>query len=149
MDMHQDSQVVLATFKTNRRIRFADTNNYGHVHFDIYVRLMEETEYAFLRSRGLRVVLEDGMGIIGFPRLCTDVRLTAPLCMGDVAETTLRLTQVNGKKITYEFDINLFDHPIAVGKFEVACCRFPDGKDPYAILIPDFVSEKLCEDSAI
>ena len=139
---------MLATFTTKRPIRFADTNDLGQLHFDLYVRLMEETEYAFLRSRGLRVVLEDGKGIIGFPRLKTDVQLTAPLCLGDVAETTLRLVAVSGKKITYEFDITLFQQPIATGTFEVACCRFPDGEDPYAILIPEFVSEKLCEGSA-
>ena len=139
---------MLATFKTNRPVRFADTNGIGHVHFDLYVRLMEETEYAFLRSRGLRVVLEDGKGIIGFPRLRTDIQVTAPLCLGDSAETTLRLVEVSGKKITYEFEISLHQHPVATGTFEVACCRFPGGEAPYAILIPEFVAEKLCNGSA-
>ena len=141
----RDIELLTVTYTTKRSIRFADTNLLGQVHFDLYVRLMEETEYAFLRSRGLRVVLEDGRGVIGFPRLRSDVQIIAPLCLGGVVETTLRLVDVSGKKITYEFDVTQFQQPIATGTFEVACCRFPDGEDPYAILIPEFVSERLSD----
>lgn len=142
-------QLVLATFETKRPIRFSETNHLGQVHFDTYLRLMEETEYAFLRSRGLRVVLDDGKGVLGFPRLRTDVQLNAPLCLGDVATTVLRLTEVSGKQITYDFHIRSSEHQIATATFEVACCRFPAGAAPYAILIPDFVSANLCADSNI
>ena len=138
---------LLTSFQFKRRVRFADTNEFGQVHFDVYIRLMEETEYAFLRSRGLRVVLDDGKGIIGFPRLHSNVQIDKPLRLDDEVETTLQLIEVSGKKITYEFAIQCRGNSIAKGCFEVACCRFPGGKDPYAILIPDFVAEKLCADN--
>lgn len=135
------------SFQFKRRIRFADTNPSGSVHFDVYVRLMEETEYAFLRSRGLRVVLNDGKGIIGFPRLMAELEILEPLVLDELAETTLRLVEENGKSIVYEFEVHCQQQLAATGKFEVACCRFPDGENPYAILIPEFVLEKLSDRS--
>ena len=134
---------MLAIFHSKRNIRFSDSSESVHVHFDVYIRLMEETEYAFLRSRGLGVVLEDGKGIIGFPRLHAELQVTNPLVFGDLAETTLRLSDENGKSISYEFEIHHRGQLSATGRFEVACCRFPPGDNPYAILIPEFVSQKL------
>ena len=132
------------TFQFKRRIRFADTNQSGSVHFDVYVRLMEETEYAFLRSRGLRVVLNDGKGIFGFPRLNAELQILEPLVLDEITETTLYLDAENGKSIVYQFEVRCQERLAATGKYEVACCRFPpDGENPYAILIPNFVLEKL------
>ena len=105
---------------------------------------MEETEYAFLRSRGLRVVLYDERGTMGFPRLNVQLVIHEPIAFDQRIEVILRLMEIDGKQILYEFD--LLDHAgqIAVeGSFQVACCRFPDGKPPYAILIPEFVTNAL------
>ena len=134
---------MLDRFKFKQHVQFSHSNQTGDVHFDVYVRLMEETEYAFLRSRGLRVVLDDGKGIIGFPRISAQIEIIEPVQFGDLVETTLQLMQVDGKSIVYDFVLNCRERPAAKGRFEAACCRFPEAKDPYAILIPDFVIEKL------
>ena len=105
---------------------------------------MEETEYAFLRSRGLRVVLYDERGTMGFPRLNVQLEIHEPVAFPEQVEVELRLTEVDGKQISYEFDIvNEAGSIAAEGRFQVACCRFPDRKPPYAILIPEFVIDAL------
>ena len=128
----------------SRRIRWAETDASGYVHFASYVRMMEETEYGFLRSRGLRVVLYDDRGTIGFPRLNVDIKVVRPLVFDEQVRIQLDLTFIDGKKIVYEFEI-VDEHAqqVATGLFHVACCRFPDDAPPYAILTPAFVTEAL------
>lgn len=104
---------------------------------------MEETEYAFLRSRELRVVLNDGKGIIGFPRTRAEIKVVQPLRFEDHVETELQLGDMDGKQIHYEFVIRGSGQVQATGKFCVACCRFPAGEPPFAILTPEFVEKKL------
>ena len=88
--------------------------------------MMEETEYAFLRSRGLRVVLHDELGTLGFPRLSASLNIHDPLTLGQQVNVKLKLVEIDGKQIVYEFDIVDQNHDVAVqGRFSVACCRFP------------------------
>ena len=108
---------------------------------------MEETEYAFLRSRELRVVLNDDKGIIGFPRISVDIAVEKPLRYEDQAEIELQLCEADGKHIVYEFQIEHGEELAATGTFKVACCRFPTGENPYAILTPEFVLEKLIDEN--
>ena len=106
--------------------------------------MMEETEYAFLRSRGLRVVLHDELGTLGFPRLNAQLKINQPLSLGQQVTVQLSLVEIDGKQIVYEFSIVDQNHDIAVeGRFRAACCRFPDGDVPYAILTPEFVMDAL------
>jgi acyl-CoA thioester hydrolase len=134
----------IASFKYAREVRLVDTDTNGFAHFATYVRMMEETEYAFLRSRGLRVVLYDERGTMGFPRLNVQLEIHEPVAFEEQVEVTMRLMDIDGKQISYEFDLVNQAGTIAVGgRFQVACCRFPDRKPPYAILIPNFVTDAL------
>jgi YbgC/YbaW family acyl-CoA thioester hydrolase len=138
------STSAIATFKDSRIVRLADIDGSGFAHFATYVRFMEETEYAFLRSRGLRVVLYDERGTMGFPRLNVQLDIHHPFGLDETVEVALRLVDIDGKQISYEFELTNETGAIAVeGRFQVAFCRFPDGKPPYAILIPEFVSAAL------
>ena len=111
--------------------------------------MMEETEYAFLRSRGLCVVLYDERGTMGFPRLTAKIEILSPLVFEQSVTVQLRLVRVDGKQIEYEFSIVDENQDVAVtGMFKLACCRFPDDKPPYAILIPQHVTEALIKDEA-
>lgn len=118
--------------------------------------MMEETEYAFLRSRGLCVVLYDERGTLGFPRLSASLKIHQPLAFEARVTVRLRLTEIDGKQITYEFEIvdeneivDQTSQPLAVeGRFQVACCRFPDDKPPFAILTPDHVIKALTQDES-
>ncbi|MFT7629202.1 MAG: YbgC/YbaW family acyl-CoA thioester hydrolase [Mariniblastus sp.] len=127
-----------------RVVRQADTDASGFAHFSSYVRMMEETEYAFLRSRGLCVVLYDERGTMGFPRLNVSIVVHEPLVFDDSVEVRLRMVEIDGKQITYAFELVQANQAIAVeGQFRVACCRFPGRDSPYAILIPEFIEEAL------
>ena len=107
---------------------------------------MEETEYDFLRSRGLNVVLYDDRGTMGFPRLSVQIEILNPAVFEQPVTVQLNLCEVDGKRVVYDFTIRDTDHPdqiIATGNFTVACCRFPDDAPPYAMLTPEFVVEAL------
>lgn len=135
---------MIARFEYPRQVRFVDTDATGLAHFSSYFRMMEETEYAFLRSRGLCVVLYDDAGTMGFPRLNAQIRIHCPLMMGQDVRVQLQLTKIDGKQIVYRFLILDESGEAAVtGEFTVACCRFPTDKAPYAILTPQFVMDAL------
>ena len=126
------------------QIRWGDVDANGLAHFDTYVRLMEETEYSFLRHCGLSVVLQDEKGTMGFPRLSAELSIELPVGFDCKVETRLRLLEIDGKRITYAFKItNNSRDRVATGKFCVACCRFPEDELPYAILTPEFVIQAI------
>jgi YbgC/YbaW family acyl-CoA thioester hydrolase len=139
-----DSPEAIARFEYPRTVRFVDTDASGFAHFASYVRMMEETEYAFLRSRGLSVKLTDDKGVMGFPRLHASFQIDQPLSFDQQVIVYLNLIELDGKSICYEFEIrDLNDQVHVTGKFQVALCRFPDDKPPFAILTPDYVIAAL------
>ena len=142
------TQSVIAKFTNRRRVSMADTDASGTVHLGAFIRMMEETEYAFLRSRELSVVLTDAKGVLGFPRLEASIDVKHPARFDDELQIELNLIEVDGKQVIYEFAIEGFSEPddsveIASGRFRVVCCRFPNGEDPYAILTPLHVIDAL------
>ena len=130
-------------FTRTHRVRWCETDASGFVHFANYIRMMEETEYAFLRSRDLSVVVSDQRGIIGFPRVTTEIQIESPVSFDDELEIQMRVASNDGVKIEYRFEISRDKVRIATGYFAVACCRFPPGEPPRAILIPDFILERF------
>lgn len=131
-------------FRTVRRVRWSDTDLSGTVHFANYVRFMEETEYEFLRSRGLNVVITDEKGEIGFPRISTTIDITQPATFEDLLTVWMKVASNDGVQLAYEFEITSETYTVvARGRFEVACCRFLAGELPRAILIPDFFVERI------
>jgi YbgC/YbaW family acyl-CoA thioester hydrolase len=138
----------IATFTNRRRVSMVDTDASGTVHLGAYIRMMEETEYAFLRSRGLSVVLTDAKGILGFPRLEASIDVAHAVRFDDEVQIELSLIEVDGKQVIYEFAIENVGGAsdatqVATGRFRVVCCRFPNGESPYAILTPLHVIEAL------
>ena len=51
-------------FVYHRRVTFAETDMAGIVHFSNFYRYMEEAEHAFLRSRGLRIKVDQPDGTV-------------------------------------------------------------------------------------
>ena len=138
----------ITRFQIQRRVRVVDTDFSGTVHVGAYIRMMEETEYAFLRSRGLSVVLSDERGVLGFPRLEARIDLLSSASFDDELQIELSLLEVDGKHIVYDFTIQKMggadaDQTVATGSFRVVCCRFPAGKPPRAILTPLNVLDAL------
>lgn len=108
---------------------------------------MEETEYAFLRSRGLCVVFCDQKGTMGFPRLSAEIKILQPLAFEQIVKVRLKLVELDGKQIVYDFEIVDDEQNIAIeGSFKAACCRFPGNDSPFAVLIPEDVIEALTQE---
>jgi acyl-CoA thioester hydrolase len=121
-----------------------DTDSSGFAHFSSYVRMMEETEYEFLREHGLSVVLRDENGVMGFPRIHVSLSIIHPLRFEQDVVVDLSLIECDGKQMTFDFAIlNDQEQTCVNGQFVVACCRFPDDGPPFAILIPDYVEQSL------
>jgi acyl-CoA thioesterase FadM len=134
----------IASFQTQRAVRMVDTDLTGAVHIAALIRMMEETEYAFLRSRNLSVVLSDDKGVLGFPRLSASIEILGFAGFDEEVLVELNLSKIDGKRIDYDFEISRSTgQRIATGQFSVACCRFPNGKPPYAILTPAHVIDAL------
>lgn len=130
-------------FVRHHRVRWVETDATGTVHFANFIRMMEETEYAFLRSRGLSVVAEDERGTIGFPRVSASLEIGSGARFGDELEIRLYVGDNDGVKIRYRFQIVRGAEAVATGAFTIACCRFSDRALPRAILIPDFFQDQF------
>ena len=132
-------------FEFHRVVRWRDTDASGFANTAAYITWMEETEYEFLRSRNLSVVLSDDRGQIGFPRLSSELKIDQPVHFNQELRVRLQLTYLDGKQLVYEFEIFTHDGDqlVATGKFTMACCRFPGDKLPYAILIPTWIEQRL------
>ncbi|QEG24548.1 acyl-CoA thioesterase [Mariniblastus fucicola] len=138
-----DHSSAINRFEISKTVRWVDTDASGMVHTSALIRMMEETEYAFLRSRELSVVLTDGRGLMGFPRLSAEIEVQNFVGFDTEVTVELFLMLVDGKSIRYEFRISTEHEPVATGAFRVAVCRFPAGELPYAILTPEYVIELL------
>ncbi len=146
----QNHPDAINCFQTVKTVRWVDTDAIGMVHTSALIRMMEETEYGFLRSRGLSVVLTDDRGLMGFPRLSAEIEIKHPVGFDTELKVQIFLTLVDGKSVRYEFLISDEEQTtVATGVFCVAVCRFPTGEPPYAILTPDYVIEALTKPGAI
>ena len=136
-------KMIDVDFRRTHRVRWRETDASGFVHFTNYIRMMEETEYAFLRSLSLSIVMQDEKGIVGFPRVSTAINVHHPACEGDELVIWMQVTCNDGVKIEYQFEIAKQSDVVATGVFVLACCRFPHGQPPRAILIPDFFLKRF------
>jgi len=116
---------AISSFVAQHRVHLADVDVSGFLRVDALIRKMEETEYAFLRSRELSVVITDGRGLVGFPRLAAEVDISTPVAFDAVLTVTLSLTEIDGKTLAYAFNVTEGETQIATGMFRVATCRFP------------------------
>lgn len=136
-------QPLRAEFNMQRRVAFADTDMAGIMHFTNFFKYMEETEHAFLRSRGLSVVLNDAKGRLGFPKLSATCDYQRPARYEEVIAISALIRCDDGKSMTYAFSFDSQGDQIATGQLRVAFCRFPTDKPPYALPITDEILQQL------
>ena len=79
-------RLIDVDFRRQHRVRWRETDASGFVHFTNYIRMMEQTEYAFLRSLGLSIVMHDEKGVFGFPRRSTEIEVHQPAQLDDELE---------------------------------------------------------------
>ena len=137
------NRMIDVDYRRRYRVRWQDVDQSGYAGIPNYIRMMEETEYAFLRSLHLSIVMQDERGVVGFPRISAGVQIHEPVKINDELEIWLMVSKNDGIKIAYQFEITRSALVVATGDFELACCRFPPGQPPKAILIPDFIMQKI------
>lgn len=136
----------------NVLVRPADLDQLGGLRLDAVIRWCEETEYAFLRTRGLSVSMRDQRGQYGFPRLTTSVEICGRAVAFQPIRIAMELREWSPKTLLYAFQVQSeavigvdAEGPLATVTYEAACCRFPPHQLPYPILIPDEVLAQLTQ----
>ena len=118
----------MPTFRTQRRVEFADTDMAGIIHFTKFFNYMEEAEHAFLRSRGLSVVMMHQGRKLGWPRVAASCDFIKPVRFEDVLDIELKLARIGEKSLTYGFHFTKDGEAIATGQLTTCCCEVrPDG----------------------
>ncbi len=134
-----------SSYRTTRRVQFADTDMAGIVHFPRFFYYMEEVEHEFLRSLGTDVVIPYEEGHISWPRVSAGCDYKAPIRYGDVLDVQLRIARKGRSSITYEFFFWVDQTLVAEGRITAVCCQVRPGRKPQPIAFPEFLEELLVE----
>src|SRR5262245_45133189 len=91
-------------FTMQRRVQFADTDMAGIVHFANFYRFMEETEHAYFRTLGFKIVEKQPDGtVIGWPRVRATCSFETPAFYDDLLDIDLTITRRGVKSLTMAF----------------------------------------------
>lgn len=131
------------SFRTTRRVEFADTDLAGIAHFANFFRWMESAEVEFLRSRGLSVALLWEGQKLGFPRVAASCDYLRPVTFEDVMEIAVDIERLGRKSVTYAFTFFKGNEEIARGKVTSCCCRVGSGEAIASIDIPEGIRTRL------
>ncbi|MFQ5628514.1 MAG: acyl-CoA thioesterase [bacterium] len=136
-------------YKVIKRVEFVDTDMAGIMHFSNFLRFMEITEHAFIRSLGFSIHSEiDGIKT-GWPRVHVECDFYKPVYCEDEVEIHLRVAEKKEKAVSYRFTFRkIIDGKsgdiIAEGRSTAVCIGFDnDGKIQGAIPIPSAFAEKI------
>jgi acyl-CoA thioester hydrolase len=133
----------LPPFIYNRRIEFRDTDAAGIAHFSTFFNFMEEAEHAFLRSRGLSVVMHDAEGKISWPRVSAKCDYRSAVQFEDEMTIEVTIARLGKKSATFAFTFRAGERLVAEGEITAVCCRIVAGKPPRGIPIPADIRAKL------
>jgi YbgC/YbaW family acyl-CoA thioester hydrolase len=117
-----------AVFRTSRRVEFADTDMAGIAHFSNFFRWMESAEVAFLRSRGVSVVLPWEGEHLSFPRVAASCDYLKPVRFDDLLEVSVAIERLGTKSITYAFEFSKEGEAVARGQITCVCCVVGEGQ---------------------
>jgi YbgC/YbaW family acyl-CoA thioester hydrolase len=121
---------MTSEFRTRRRIRFAETDMAGIVHFSNYFRFMEDAEHEFFRSLGFSIHTRIDGKLIGWPRVRAECAYHAPLAYDETVDIHLVVRKKTKKTITCEYEFTKQGTgTVAHGSMTVICVSMdPDGK---------------------
>src|SRR4051812_33822695 len=135
---------MTTSFRTTRRVEFAETDMAGIVHFSNFFRYMESAEVEFLRGLGLSVSFRTPEGQrYGFPRRAASCDYMRPARFQDVLEITVTVHNIGRKSVTYQFEFAKEGQIIARGQISAVCCRVVGEHQLESIEIPPDLRAKL------
>ncbi len=113
----------MATFVTQRRVEFANTDMAGIVHFANFYRWIEEAEHEYFRSLGLKIMEKQPDGsYIGWPRVSASCHFEAPAFHEDILEIHLKVERIGLKSLTFFAEFFCREKRLAYGRMKTACC---------------------------
>jgi len=89
-------------YRRRYRVRWQDVDQSGYAGIPNYIRMMEETEYAFLRSLHLSIVMQDERGVVGFYHPVSGLWLNVPGLHYHSPETILETYESVWSKDSWE-----------------------------------------------
>lgn len=136
------------SYRTQRRIEFADTDMAGIVHFSRFFVFMETAEHEMLRSLGTTVHFEHKGQHVGWPRVDVGCQFRSPARLGDVLDIEVRIRRKGRRALTYEFHFSCDGREVALGHIACICCAlstpYPkSGGQLEPIPIPEFIADQL------
>ncbi len=131
------------TFRTTRRVEFADTDMAGIMHFAKFFNFMEEAEHEFLRSRGLSVVMNYEGKRLGWPRVAADCEFLKPVFFEEVMDIELTLSRIGDKSLTFAAEFRRGGETVARGQITTCCCMVGGPEGVKAIELPADIRRKL------
>ena len=90
---------AVASATLSSRIEWVDTDAAGIYHNSTVTRLVESTEAALVRERGLHGYFPVA------PRVRFEADFEAPLYFGQEVTTTVRVTRLGSSSMTFEFEV--------------------------------------------
>ncbi|HRC84124.1 MAG TPA: thioesterase family protein [Thermoanaerobaculia bacterium] len=133
------------TYRTRRRIEFADTDMGGIVHFSRFFVFMESAEHELLASLGTAVHTRWQGRAIGWPRLAASCEYKSPARFGDELEIEVQVERKGRTSMTYRFTFRCGERLVAQGRMSSACCVLDDPSGLVPISIPPFIADHLEE----
>jgi acyl-CoA thioester hydrolase len=137
-----------SSFLMRHSVAFADTDMAGIMHFANYLRYMEATEHAFLRSLGFSVHMEYEGREIGWPRVHVECDYRQPLTFEDEFEVELRVREKRPRSLTYDFcfrkEVDGQQELIGTGTITAVCVsRDEETRRMKAVPIPERLAEQI------
>jgi acyl-CoA thioester hydrolase len=131
-------------YHETHRVRFAETDMAGIVHFSNFFRYMENAEDAFFRALGLSIHMSIDGRTISWPRVHAECDYQAPVRFEDELDVHMWVRKKTRKTITYDFAFRVEDRAIAAGSVTAVCVAV-DGetKEMTSIAIPELIDTKI------
>ncbi len=107
-------------FTTAVRVRFADTDASGRIHFSAMLRYFEAAEQDFLRAFGAHYGDSFRRGY-SFPRVRVECNYTGAIVADDLVDLTLRVERIGRSSYTLALAASVKDRPVADGKLVIVC----------------------------
>jgi 4-hydroxybenzoyl-CoA thioesterase/acyl-CoA thioester hydrolase len=132
------------TFRTRRRVEFADTDLGGLVHFSRFFVFMETAEHELLRAIGTPVHFRHDGHELGWPRLAARCEYVSPVRYGDELEIEVRVVRKGRRAMTWGFRFACDGRLVAHGEVSSICCVL-DEEQLRPVPIPARVAQRLVE----
>ena len=114
------------------KVHYYETDKMGIAHHSNYIRWMEEARVEFLNDIGFGFAEMEKQGVIS-PVVSVNCHYKTPTQFDDVIEITVRMTEYNGIRFKYSYEMRNTDTGVLVATGESEHCFTSDKGKPISI----------------